>query len=67
MIDERSNEEILLTAIREKNYDNVGVMLAALLNQDAKPILDVIQAMLEDINAHSLNRMVDTWREFKGV
>ena len=60
-------ESMLLTAIREKNYENVGVLLAQLLDNDTVPILMTMLAMAEEHNMISLCGTIEQWAKKKGV
>lgn len=59
-------EAMILTALREGNHEQLGVQLSCYF-YDRTSLLDVCQAAIEDANMHSLNCLIDTWREEKGV
>lgn len=63
-----SHEEgMLLSAIREKDYEGVGVLLAQLLDNDTVPILRTMLAMAEEHNMISLCGIIEEWAKKKGV
>ena len=61
------DEEQLIVALRERNFEQAGLVLMQMFDWDATTILDVLQAALEDGNFHTINRQIDRIRQKQGV